>query len=375
MKKQKAVLVIATYNEKENIAKLLPQVLEHTTDIANWDVTILVVDDNSPDGTQDVVRSFMKQNRRVHLLTGEKQGLGAAYRRGFSYAIDTFDPEILFEMDGDLQHDPRLIPSFLKKIDQGADFVIGSRFIKGGSIPKNWGLHRKIFSIGANLGMCFGFMNFKVHDWTSGFRAIKASFINHTLHRYVPYDGYIFQIAVLDNAIKEGLKVAEVPLNFKDRQHGASKIPALQYILSIILYVIQNSSFFKFAVVGVIGAIIDFGLSYVGIELMGWPVAISTIISAEGSVLSNFSLNNLWSFAHKRIDKRFHLLKAFFKFHIVALGSIGLQTFLMHTATDTFGVTYWYVYKFFVILLVIIPYSYILYNLVIWKDEKRDEEA
>ncbi|KXK09104.1 MAG: Undecaprenyl-phosphate mannosyltransferase [Microgenomates bacterium OLB22] len=321
MKKQKAVIVIATYNERENISKLLPLTLKYTSDILNWNVSILVVDDNSPDGTQEVVKDFQKEHKSVHLLTGEKQGLGAAYRRGFSYAIDTFDPDILFEMDGDLQHDPGLIPSFLKKIDQGADFVIGSRFIKGGSIPENWELHRKIFSLGANLGLCFGFMNFKVHDWTSGFRAIKADFINKTLHRYTPYDGYVFQIAVLDTAIKEGLKVAEVPLNFKDRKHGSSKIPALQYIITIMLYVMQHSSFFKFAVVGVIGAIIDFGLSYVGIELLSWPVALSTIISAEGSVLSNFSLNNLWSFAHKRIDKSSHLLNAFLKFHVVALGS------------------------------------------------------
>lgn len=368
---KKALIVLPTYNEKENVITLIPAIFDITKNIPGWDVEILVVEDNSPDGTADVVKDLQKDYSKLHMIHGEKTGLGKAYQRGFAYGIKHIAPEIIFEMDSDWQHDPHIIPDFLKKIDAGADFVIGSRFIKGGSIPASWGLHRKIYSIGANIGMMIGFMKFSIHDWTSGFRAMRASFIEKTIHRYTPYDSYIFQIAILDNAVKEHLHIAEVPLNFGDRKIGVSKIPAFQYIFNIIFYVLQNSSFIRFAIVGFIGATIDFGGSFILHELLLFSIVISTICSGEMAFISNFLINNYWSFAHKKFSsKTYHFWKSFAKFHTVALGSIGIQTGLMYLATSMWNPRYWYVYKTFIIGFVIIPYSYFMYNKVIWKSQK-----
>ncbi|MFS8158757.1 MAG: glycosyltransferase [Candidatus Roizmanbacteria bacterium] len=370
--KKRAVIVLPAYNERENIKTLVPAIVEIAKSISNWDIAILVADDSSPDKTAEEVERLKKIYASVHLITGQKEGLGKAYRRGFSYALEHLHPDILFEMDADWQHDPHLIPQFLQKIDDGADFVIGSRFIKGGSIPAKWEWYRKIFSVGANLGMRFGFMKFSIHDWTSGYRAINADFLRKTLDHYTPYDGYIFQIAILDNAVKEHLHIAEVPLNFADRKVGTSKIPAFQYIVSIILYVLTHSSFIKFAIVGVIGAVIDFGFSYLLHEIILISIVLSTIISGELSLLSNFFINNYWSFAHRKISTdSSHFWKALAKFHTVAVGSIAIQAGLIYVATSLWNPHFWYIYKIFIIGFAVLPYSYFMYNKIIWKPEKK----
>ncbi|KXK10826.1 MAG: Undecaprenyl-phosphate mannosyltransferase [Microgenomates bacterium OLB23] len=171
---KKALIVLPTYNERENIRVLVPQINEIVEKIPHWDVQILIVDDNSPDGTYKEAELLKKKYKNIHLLKGKKEGLGKAYLRGFEYGLEHIKPYVVFEMDADLQHNPKLIPLFLKEIEQGADFVIGSRYIKGGSIPKHWSIDRKFYSVVGNLVASLGFMNFSVHDWTSGYRAQKG---------------------------------------------------------------------------------------------------------------------------------------------------------------------------------------------------------
>ena len=148
----KVVVIIPTYNEKGNLQKLIPILEEEVfPKIKNHAMNILIADDNSPDGTGEEVRKFMKKWKNIDINQGPKKGLGAAYVRAMSYAIDKVKAEVLFEMDADLQHDPKKIPDFLQKIDEGFDMVIGTRYSQGGSIPKNWPLKRKIFSIFGNM--------------------------------------------------------------------------------------------------------------------------------------------------------------------------------------------------------------------------------
>jgi len=135
----KAVIVIPTFNEKGNIEKLV-EILENEVfpKIKKHELHILVVDDSSPDGTGEEVKKLSKKYGNVALLINEKKvGLGAAYVRGMKYAMEKFKPDILFEMDADLSHDPYKIPQFLSEIEEGSDYVVGSRYIKGGSIPSN----------------------------------------------------------------------------------------------------------------------------------------------------------------------------------------------------------------------------------------------
>jgi len=368
---RKAVIVLPTYNEKGNIEALINQINGVKKLIKNWDIHILVVDSLSQDGTKETVLRLKKRFSFLHFLSTKKEGLGKAYINGFKYAIDHLNPYLLFEMDADLSHDPKEIPNFLNKIERGADFVIGARYIRGGSIPKNWDLYRKILSVMANWIIKIGFMKLKIHDWTSGYRAIKTWVVKEALSYIKDYSGYVFQVAFLDFALKNGAIVEEIPIKFKERKWGVSKINSFQYISQTLFYVFFNSSFIKFVIVGTIGFLIDFGLSFVLIEKMHQLVWVSTLISTETAIISNFLLNNFWSFSHKKIEGRLTAyFSNFLKFNLISSGSILIQTLGIQGLVVLFGKSYWYFYKIFIIIFIIIPYSYFLYNKVIWKEKK-----
>jgi len=159
----KGCIVLPTYNERENIGKLLENLLEIFKNIKDFDMHILVVDDNSPDRTQEIVKKFL-DNKKVFLITGDKKGLGTAYVRGFNYAVNELKADVIFEMDADFSHKPRDIPRFLEEIRNGNDFVIGSRYVPGGGIPENWGIHRKFLSLMGNLTTRLILGNFKIKD-------------------------------------------------------------------------------------------------------------------------------------------------------------------------------------------------------------------
>lgn len=367
---KKAVIVLPTYNEKGNIEKLLNEIDKVIKNVNRWQIEVLIVDSHSPDGTADLVLKLKKKFPYLHLLETKKEGLGKAYIHGFKYAIEKLFAYIVFEMDADLSHDPKLIPAFLEKIEKGADFVIGARYVKGGSIPKDWGLNRKIFSVLGNLIIRFGFMKPKISDWTSGYRAIKSWVVKTALAHIQNYSGYVFQVAFLDNAIKNGARIEEIPLNFTDRKWGKSKINSFQFIIQTLFYVFFHSSFIKFVIVGIIGFIIDFGLSYFLIEKLKKPVWFSTLISTETAIISNFLLNNFWSFKHKKIEKGIkNYLFNFLKFNIISSGSIFIQTSGIQILVLIFGHSGWIIYKILIITFIIIPYSYILYNKLIWREK------
>jgi len=144
------VLILPTYNEKDNIATLIAAIEGVFAKLKRFQLKILVIDDFSPDGTADEVTRLTKKFTNLNLLQKNKQGLGAAYVFGMNYAIAKLKPDILVQMDADWSHNPLLLPKFISKFETGVDLVIGSRYIAGGSIPGNWGLHRKIFSMAGN---------------------------------------------------------------------------------------------------------------------------------------------------------------------------------------------------------------------------------
>ena len=367
---RKAVIILPTYNEVKNINNVIEKIFQVTKDIKNWDMHVVVVDSDSPDKTNDIVSELSKNNKNLHLLKTNKEGLGKAYIEGFKYTIEILKPFIVFEMDADLSHNPQDIPKFLNKIEKGADFVIGSRYIPGGTIPKDWGIERKFFSVVGNWIIRFGFMNLKVTDWTNGFRAIKTWIIKESLPKLENYTGYVFQVALLDNALKMGARVSEIPVVFVDRKEGVSKINSGQYTLQTLWYIFKYSSFIKFVIVGVSGFIIDFGISFLFIELVHSAVWFGTMVSTEVAIISNFLLNNFWSFSHKKIKhSENNYIWSFLKFNVVSSGSILIQTLGVSFASSIFGREFWYIYKALIITFIIIPYSYILYNKFIWKDK------
>ena len=198
-----AVIIVPTYNEAGNIKNLIDQLFVVSKTITKWDIHIMVIDSSSPDKTGELVKKMKEIYPKLYLVRTKKEGLGKAYIHGFTQAIEKLNPYVLFEMDADLSHNPKEIPQFLEKIEKGADFVVGSRYIKGGSIPSNWGLHRKIFSICGNLVVRLGFMRLDVTDWTNGFRAIKVWVVKASLNHLKNYSDYVFQIAFLDYAYNQ----------------------------------------------------------------------------------------------------------------------------------------------------------------------------
>ncbi len=370
---KKAVIIIPTYNEVDNISNLINSLFSLSKTIKGWQIELIVVDSTSPDKTSSSVRKLQKEHANLHLLSTKKEGLGRAYLKGITFALNKLGADVVFEMDADFSHNPQVIPDFLRKIDEGADFVIGSRYIRGGSIPADWSLDRKFFSVFGNLIIRAGFMKIRITDWTSGYRAIRSWVLESSLKHLEKYSGYVFQVALLDESLKKNAKVSEIPITFIDRRYGVSKINTFQYMSQTLWYVFTHSSFIRYFIVGVAGASIDFGLSFLIIEVfkiahnLFW---LATLVSAEAAVIFNFFANNFWSFSHKKLTHRLSsYFLAFLKFSAVAVGALAIQAFGIQYLTNIFGARYWFVYKFFIIALVIIPYSYFLYNKVIWKSK------
>jgi dolichol-phosphate mannosyltransferase len=212
----KSLIVIPTYNERENIASLLDDVLQRvpTTDL-------LVIDDNSPDGTGEVIDELAARDARIHTLHRPgKLGLGTAYVRGFQYAIE-HDYDLVFEMDADYSHDPKYLPNFLRAAER-ADLVIGSRYIKGGGTP-NWSPLRKFISGGGNI-FARAVLGIPVHDCTSGFRCYRTAALRMLNLAAIRAQGYAFQVELAYNFWKSGYRIREVPIVFMDRRVGKSKM-------------------------------------------------------------------------------------------------------------------------------------------------------
>ncbi len=213
----KALVIIPTYNERDNIGALIEQLLALPSS-----VRVLVVDDNSPDGTGDVVRAYAdKVGPRVTLLPrAGKMGLGSAYVAGFQYALTT-DAECIFEMDADFSHDPAAIEGFLEAIED-ADLVIGSRYVKGVTVV-NWPLSRLVLSYSANVYTRL-ITGLPLADATGGFKCFRRRVLESIRLDRVRSDGYAFQIEMNYKAWKRGFRIKEIPILFTDRRVGISKM-------------------------------------------------------------------------------------------------------------------------------------------------------
>jgi dolichol-phosphate mannosyltransferase len=217
VKKSKSLLLIPTYNEKNNILKVLNEVLSLKLN----HLDILIIDDNSPDGTAEIVKKFSQNHSNIFLKQREgKLGLGTAYIAGFEYAIEN-KYDYIFEMDADLSHDPKVIPEFLKAIE-GADLVIGSRYLTGVNVI-NWPLMRLFISVMASKYTRI-ITGLPIHDCTSGFKCFRREVLENIPLQEVRSSGYSFQIEMNFKAWKRGYKIMEVPIIFYDRTEGSSKM-------------------------------------------------------------------------------------------------------------------------------------------------------
>ena len=212
----RACVVLPTYDERENVAAIVPAILA-----ASPELDVLVVDDGSPDGTGALAQELAGREPRVRVLHRQrKEGLGRAYLAGFEVALGAGYGRIL-EMDADFSHDPSRLPALLAT-SRDADLVLGSRYVPGGG-TRNWGLGRRLLSRGGSLYARL-ILGVPVRDLTGGFKCFRREVLERIDLRSVTSAGYAFQIELTYRAIRRGFKVMEVPITFVDRRVGKSKM-------------------------------------------------------------------------------------------------------------------------------------------------------
>jgi dolichol-phosphate mannosyltransferase len=213
----RVLVVVPTYNEAENIVRLLQRIRE-----ALPDAGILVVDDGSPDGTADLVEAAIGALGDAQVLRrAAKSGLGSAYRAGFHWGLER-GYETFVEMDADFSHDPDALPGLIAPLKEGYEVAIGSRYVPGGSIP-NWAWHRHLISRGGNI-YASAILGLKVNDSTAGFRAYAGTVLSRLDLDRIRAEGYGFQIEMTYRSKEAGAAIAEVPIRFVDRVAGESKM-------------------------------------------------------------------------------------------------------------------------------------------------------
>jgi dolichol-phosphate mannosyltransferase len=215
---KQALIIIPTFNERENLPRIIPAVLSNLPD-----AHILIVDDLSPDGTGDIADEFAKKDPRIHVEHRKgKRGLGRAYLHGFQWALSK-EYQFIFEMDADFSHQPKYLPNFLRAIEK-SDLVLGCRYMPGGGI-KGWGVHRLAISRGGNF-YARTVLRLPYRDLTGGFKCFRRRALEAIDFSKVISNGYNFQIELTWYVHKAGLQITEIPIVFPDREDGISKMSA-----------------------------------------------------------------------------------------------------------------------------------------------------
>ncbi len=336
----KIVIILPTYNEKENIALMIRALREQFVKISH-DMNILVVDDNSPDGTADAVRAEAKNAANIFLITGKKEGLGAAYMRGMQHAINELRADAVMEMDADFSHRPEDVPRLIEALDAGADFVIGSRYVSGGKIPDDWNFLRRMNSKWGNVFARYVAGMYPVRDCTAGFRAIRASVIGKIDFETLRVRGYAFQISLLHEAILNHARVREIPVEFVDRRRGETKLgisDIIEFMLNAWWIRFERSkTFLKFSAVGATGVVVNLA-SFTLLMNAGLHKYIASPLAIEISILANFILNNFWTFSKRDMNDKIHIRGL--KFNIISFIALGVSysTFLILSVLDPAGI-------------------------------------
>jgi len=336
-------VIIPTYNEESNIERIITAVDMVFTQ-HNIRGEILVVDDNSPDRTVELVTRLKKTQSNLNLLVRtEDHGLSQSVVDGFSHAEST----IFLVMDADLSHPPALIPKMYDLIQEGSDIVVGSRYLKGGGIKK-WPLKRRIISLGATfLGRL---LLPDMTDPVSGFFAVKKGVVAHA---HLKPRGYKILLEVLGKGTWEQAK--EIPFEFVDRATGTSKLTfrtILEYgrqVIDITTYSLlyrtggvwqEWKRFFKFGLVGLSGIVVNEGILICLKEYAGFSIPASSFFAIELSILNNFIWNDLWTFKSQKQPKLSIWYHRLLSFQIVSVGGAVINFSILNGLTIIMGIDY-----------------------------------
>lgn len=375
-KSPKVVIIMPSYNEAKNMTKMLPALFEDNfPKIKGAHMHLLVVDDNSPDGTGDIVERYAKKQSNLHLVTGKKEGLGMAYIRGMKYAMKTLHADAVMEMDADFQHPPRFVKPMVEAYLEGAEYVIGSRYIKGGSVPSEWPIFRKAISFFGNLFIRIVMVKPSLHDLTTGFRLTKVNGVldKIDLDNLMEPHRFAYKVDLLYQSIKNSKKTVEVPLEFASRTEEASKFDIKEMIstfkVAIILGIKDKQKFIKFAIVGFTGFIVNFVFLRI-FRNMGFSETLNWLFSTEMAIISNYTLNNIWTFKSSKISGLLKTAYKFIQFNFTSAGALVIQSIFGPLGVKLIGEQYDFIVLAFVVGFMVLPYNYFMYNVVIWNTWK-----
>ncbi len=327
-------LVIPTYNEAASIAPLVERI---NGALSKFNYEIVFVDDDSGDGTAEIASKLSARYPIKVIVRKGKRGLATAVVDGLKQA----DGSVVAVMDADLQHPPEVIPDLLKEAENGADVVIASRYVRGGEC-QNWSLARAVISRGAIfLAHLLLPLTRRVSDPVSGFFLFRKSVVAGAGLRPAGYK-------ILLEILIEGKyrKVTEVPYTFHSRRQGKSKLGSrqqidyLRHVYSLMKRKGELLRFVKFCLVGASGVLVNMGLLWLLTEFAGLFYLLSAAISIESSIISNFTLNDYFTFPDRRLKGGRNFLKRLVKFNMVSLVGLGLNMTVLWLLTSVLGVYY-----------------------------------
>lgn len=391
---RKVVVLLPTFNEKENIRKFTEEVLAQEKDLPGYKVEVLIVDSDSPDGTGEVAKKLAKENPRVHFLSVEK-GLGVALIKGHQYSIDHLKPDVLAQVDADGQVEVDIIPRLVKVIDEGYDLAIGSRFVSGGK--NKLSLSRRIFSAGSSLVSRVIMGPWNIKEFGNSARAFTPALFKKINKDRLPWreTTFIVQPAFLNEAILAGAKYKEIPLVFKNRAEGYSKNKIVNYTYDVFTYAVdarlnkwgikfpffkatrRAKTLIKFGVVGFTGTLIDFMFYKFFIWEFGLPPATSKGFSTEIAIITNFIFNNAWTFRHRNTTTSIY--RKFLTFQLVSLGGLAIAVGIVKGLDLMFGTGFIDVgfrkiaynnFYFFATIPPVMAWNFIVNHFVTWRHEE-----
>jgi dolichol-phosphate mannosyltransferase len=372
----KVVIVMPAWNEADNIGKMIEELVDKEFPKIDAEMHLLVVDNHSKDETEKIVMEASKTRQNLHIIQqGDKSGLGWAYINGFKYAVEKLDADAVMEMDADFQHPPRFVKPMVDAFLNGAEYVIGSRYIKGGSIPKEWDIKRKAVSFFGNLFIRIVLLKLSIHDLTTGFRLTKVKGVldQIDLDNLMEPGRFAHKVDLLYQCLKNSKKTVEVPLEFASRTKEKSKFNFKEMVstfkVAIILGIKDKIKFVRFGTVGFLGFLVTFiflrlfrglGLS----ETMCW------LLSTEMGIINNFTLNNIWTFKEEKIEGVKRTIFKFFQFNFTSVGALIIQSVFGPLGVKLVGVQYDALVLAFVVAFMVMPYNFAMYNFIIWRKKK-----
>lgn len=369
MSSEKVVIIIPTYNEAAGIAQTLHAVFNATSALQGYEVHVLVFDSASTDTTQSIVKVLQTTYPNVHLKTeSAKSGLGSAYLQAMRYALTDMNADIVFEFDADLSHKPDYIAPMLKQL-KTCDVVLGSRYVKGGSIPANWGWHRKVLSVlGNQVARVILTRNYK--DFTSGFRATRRCALLAVLPKRFLSDQYAYKLELLWLLHKNKSRIVEYPIEFVDREKGLSKLPANSIIDSLrvvlVLRFFKLRHYMKMCLVGVTGMSVQFIVYNVARYYVSPFYAAQLAVTV--AIVNNFMLNSRFTFKKRQSLSKRNRLKSFSVFVFYSISMIYFQSYWLQWGVKLIGAGAVKENLLVIMGMVIGSFlNYFIYSRVVWR--------